>query len=486
MDFQGVNNFSLLGLTDINVILGKNGCGKSFLLKNFEQRLPASQAISLIRYISPERAGQLMYEPSIEQSIGRNPNWMPENRRQNQSGNFREQSATLFRRLEMNVLRERERLAREGVHEAEFFDKIIDKINDLLERVSLQRDPQRGFAIIDKASNNIQHPNSLSSGEAELISLGIEFLSFSYEADKEGINVLLIDEPDVHLHPDLQHRLASFINSLFRDSTVTVIIATHSTSLLAGLAEGGQTNVAFMNRGDQELSFESVTQIDRDILPIFGAHPLSNVFNSHPILLVEGEDDERVWQQAVRSGEGLIKLYPCVTGNVDRMNAYENRVKSVINAVYDDGAAYSLRDRDDGDELIEDDQPIIRMKLSCRAAENLMLSDDVLHLCGTDWDQLEERIRKWVETSAEHQFLPQMQRFVDQGMDRKKHNLKEIRNIIVSLLTNKPWEVLVGQAIAHLAKNGGPVGEHSLKAYLGEKVIQHLLVKRPEHYPSLR
>ena len=43
-------------------------------------------------------------------------------------------------------------------------------------------------------------------------------------------------------------------------------------------------------------------------------------------------------------------------------------------------------------------------------------------------------------------------------------------------MSNKPWEVLVGQTIARVAKNGGGVaGEHGMTAYLGEKVCRHLL-----------
>lgn len=47
-----------------------------------------------------------------------------------------------------------------------------------------------------------------------------------------------------------------------------------------------------MRRGQVSLDFKTVTDTDRSILPIFGAHPLSNVLNQSPIFLVEGEDDE--------------------------------------------------------------------------------------------------------------------------------------------------------------------------------------------------
>jgi ABC-type multidrug transport system ATPase subunit len=147
----------------------------------------------------------------------------------------------------------------------------------------------------------------VSSGETELISLGIEFLEFTKESAPGKDNILFVDEPDVHLHPDLQDRLAKFIVEVLRDKPVTLVLATHSTALLTSLAEATEARVAFMRRKETSLSFSPISDIDRAILPIFGAHPLSNVFNNAPALLIEGEDDERVWQQAVRSAQGKIR-----------------------------------------------------------------------------------------------------------------------------------------------------------------------------------
>src|SRR3990172_11787183 len=122
---------------------------------------------------------------------------------------------------------------------------------------------------------------------------------FERECDPTKQNLLLFDEPDVHLHPDLQSRLATFMTSLSQRAPFTLLIATHSTPLLAALSQAGSTNVAFMRYGDREIKFSPADDTHRRILPIFGAHPLSNVFNESPILLVEGEDDERVCQQAI-------------------------------------------------------------------------------------------------------------------------------------------------------------------------------------------
>ncbi len=239
---------------------------------------------------------------------------MNDQRRRNRSENFRQQSATLFRRLEYLILREIEKSQLQPNHTPTTFDTTVDKLNILLDRVTLKRDENLAFKIYERDTGNETNPDAISSGESELISLGIEFLVFVKESEPNKENILFVDEPDVHLHPDLQERLARFIIDALRDEPVTLVLATHSTALVAGIAIDNDARIAFMTPKQTALTFKPVTAVDRQILPIFGAHPLSNVFNQAPVLLIEGEDDERVWQQAVRSSQGKVRVFPC---NVD-------------------------------------------------------------------------------------------------------------------------------------------------------------------------
>ena len=97
MDIVNAGGFTLNALSKLNVVLGKNGCGKSFMLKRVEQALLGQVGFGRIRYISPERGGILVYEPGIDQTIGQNPTWMADQRRKNQSDNFRQQKVSLHR-----------------------------------------------------------------------------------------------------------------------------------------------------------------------------------------------------------------------------------------------------------------------------------------------------------------------------------------------------------------------------------------------------
>jgi hypothetical protein len=238
-----------------------------------------------------------------------------------------------------------------------------------------------------------------------------------------------------------------------------------------------------MSPRQPELRFQSINAVDREILPIFGAHPLSNVFNEAPVLLVEGEDDERVWQQAVRSAKGKIRLYPCVVNGNAGFAEFETEVNKLISSVYDNASAFSLRDRDESPDAIDNVGHVTRMRLSCRAAENLMLSDDVLAYAGSDWPTFRECVEAWIANNGGHMFHGEVARFRDEGFDRKGFDFKDIRNVLLGLFSTKPWEVLVGQTIARVTtEGGGIVSDDSLTAYLGEKVCTHLLRLEP---PSL-
>jgi energy-coupling factor transporter ATP-binding protein EcfA2 len=470
MDLQA-QGYKLAGLKRINVLLGKNGAGKSTILKACEAGVDPSQ-VATKRYVTPERGGALVYEGNVEQTMMQNPTWMADTRRVNQFERFRQQSIAQFRRLELLVLRQSE-LAREVAD----FNGFITRLNSLLDNIELRRD-EATFTIHSQTSGERIDPASISSGEAELISLGIEVLMFGQDAVPGQANVLFLDEPDVHLHPDLQDRLVAFLVRSVEERDFIVVLATHSTAILGGLADYADATVAFMKAGETDLAFSSISETHRRVLPVFGAHPLSNVFNAAPVLIVEGEDDERIWQQVVRTSAGRLKVYPVACDGVADMHAYELEVARIVDAVYDSGRAFSLRDGDGIDTRLDPEGPVIRMRLACRAAENLLLSDDVLAGTGTSWDEVRERIERWLELGSDHPRYTAMAAFAHDGFDRRQHDLKELRMLLAGsiLSTTKPWEVLVGQAIGALVgANAGASAPDSLESYLGAEVMTHIL-----------
>jgi hypothetical protein len=446
----------------------------------FEQNRASLPNVGIARYITPERGGELQYAGNIETNIAANPNWGADVRRSNRYDNFRQMSVTEFRRLETLVLRkiEKDRTTRQDLTFS--FDSTLALINQLLDNVRIARGDNSGFEIFSSNSDKRREPSSLSSGEAELISLAIEILAFSYAAETHigRTSYLFLDEPDVHLHPDLQDRLVKLLVEAVSGKNIIVIIATHSTAILGALSYNENASVGFITSGQREVIFSQIGEALRRVLPIFGAHPLSNVFNKSPILLVEGEDDERIWQQAIRSSQGKLRIWPCQAGDIQSLDEYENQVEAIAESVYDNAIAFSLRDRDNAPYEIDDKKIVKRMRLFCRASENLLVSDDVMLLLGSNWETLSTAIEDWLTKYPEHPQFDAMLAFKKSNYDRLNSDLKPLCNILMMLMgSRKPWEVAVGQAIARLASVAGVQGDNSLTRYLGSKLVNAFKLK---------
>jgi len=437
---------------------------------------------NLVRYITPERGGTLRYDGNIETNEGHDPSWLNQVRRKNQFNQFRESSVLNFRRLEIQVLRAIE--TEPDLRASTFtFDAEVEKINTLLDRIKIRRADSQSFEVLDRENDQVISPETLSSGESELISLAVEILLFARLCRTPNYtpytNWFLMDEPDVHLHPDLQYRLMQLIASEFASlNNGRILIATHSTSILSSLTNSvEELRIGFKVSGNPVVKYELASETLQKLLPMFGAHPLSSVFNQRPILIVEGEDDERIWSQVERTSKGRIKVFPCVAGDIQSIDAYEIMASRLIEAVYDNGVAYSIRDRDESTGDLSDAENVRRARLACRAAENLVLSDDVLELLGTNWKTMKSELENWLKSNAGHVRFGNVEAFRSGGWNRKTHSIKEIRNLVVGLSgSNKPWEIAVGQAISGLStsKHAGP---NSLSAYLGSKVVSMLNLK---------
>jgi predicted ATPase len=471
MDLTQEGQFRLSNLSKINVLLGKNGCGKSSLLKKIEQQLK-NQNNGEVNYVTPERGGTLTYNASVEQNSTNDENWASSQKRQNQWGQFKAYSISQFRKLELLSLREIEKNRAVRQDLTYNFDTIIQKINNLLTNVRIERTNKGDFEIFHNNTNEKLRANQISSGESELIALTIECLTFAKSCKEDEQNVLFLDEPDVHLHPDLQAKLVEFLIELVDSHNFMIIMATHSTAILGALLEYQNSRFSILANGSSESDFKEISEIYRTILPIFGAHPLSNLFNQSPIILVEGDDDVRIFQQATRTSDGALKFYPCSVGGNGFLAEYENAVIEIINGVYDNATAFSLRDRDEGDEIIADSPPLVRYKTSCRAAENLILSDEVLQNLSTNWEALQREINNWLDNFNGHSKYDVMSNFRDGGFDRKGFDLKEIRNVLMGLTpSSKPWEIAVGQVIGKIA-----TGEVA-KDFNENKICNYLSVK---------
>jgi hypothetical protein len=305
--------------------------------------------------------------------------------------------------------------------------------------------------------------------------LAIEILVF---ARKTGVDkTLLLDEPDVHLHPDLQQKLVTFIEDLAKTHNFNVVIATHSTAIIGAFSERADLQIIPITNRNQSI-FEGFNRdgISREIVPIFGSHPLSSQFSKFPILLVEGDDDKRVFDQAIRTSEGRFKFMPIPTNTVNKMHEWEVWLDKFLPSIYDNPVAFSLRDLDAISTPNIDDFGIVkRARLNCYSIENLLLTSDVLEGVGMSETAFKTDLQKWYQFNQSRSDSQSLKELIDNFDDRRILNIKSLRNIITAVLgTNKQWEVLLGQKIAKTNLGEGKGKPNSLFTYLGDKTINLL------------
>ena len=122
----------------------------------------------------------------------------------------------------------------------------------------------------------------------------------------------------------------------------------------------------------------------------------------------------------MKRSEGRVSVIPCVAGDVQSMTKYENTTNSLLEVIYDYAKAFSLRDGDGISEQLTDLPAVVRCRLNCRTAENLILTDDVLRELGVDWPTLQTRLEKWIQENCGHPQYADAVKFRDDRWDRKE------------------------------------------------------------------
>ncbi|MFH1108149.1 MAG: AAA family ATPase [Planctomycetota bacterium] len=114
------------------------------------------------------------------------------------------------------------------------------------------------------------------------------FLDVLLKTTVSGAQILLLDEPESGLHPDLQRQFLEFLYRLSSDKGIQVFMATHSPVLL-NYADSITLHRVRNVRGER-----SATHVPKDALHTalsdLGIRP-SDLFNTDVCILVEGADD---------------------------------------------------------------------------------------------------------------------------------------------------------------------------------------------------
>ncbi len=458
----GAGFWTLNGMTDFTVLVGKNGSGKSVLLRSWRD-----QDQEGVHYVAPERTGEMDFQPQYitqEMDVG--------NRR---SGSTRNYVPDYRRRI---IGRVQTYFMQRGNTRGNVVPPgNPDEIEALL--TSLTSD----FSVTLKAGTpsydltrvgtdeKIGGVDQLSSGEAQLLTIGLDILTIAaiWDIENRAQRILLIDEPDAHIHPDLQVRFAEFLFRVLDRFKLQVVVATHSMSLLAAAGQfgGDRTSVIFLQRTKHAFAAQSFDAARKEAATVLGGHVLMGPLFGAPLLLVEGDDDFRIWGQVPRHHVINLGVLPC---NGEEIFKYQKSLERTLESISDakpKPIGYALID---GDKKLpapnpDNRQQFVRfIQLSCHEAENLYLTDEVLAQWGLTWTDARAKLIAAADAN------PTLAVFSSSTFDKRHADIKDLISHVAELLDpkNVEWTQRVGAAIG----KAKPTGE--LASFLGHFVVDSL------------
>ncbi len=460
--FLGSGHWQLSSLNAICVVLGRNGSGKSQLLRGLRDVAPDSS-----HYVVPERTGEITFQPHLVTEV-----ISPTSRRNRSAGNFsasyREEVVT---RIQAYYTKRGTKKVEQINHDP---DDLLRTLSLVLPDFTVRVKSENPFYELHriKDGSSVTSVSALSSGESQLLSLGMDILTIvgMWELDRVEKRLLLVDEPDAHIHPDLQIKFADFLCHIEREFSVQIVVATHSTTLLSALGQfaDNKLSVIYLDPDKEVVVAEPFTAVTRELSALLGGHLLMGPLFAAPVLLVEGDDDYRVWIQVARSGAIKLCVLPC---NGDEIKRYQKTLERMFAALSENTQLRGIALLD-GDKPLPTPQPnapqqYVRFaRLNCHETENLYLSDEVLAELGHTWDSCQAAVLAQADNFGNK--APALRAL--QGIDRRTADIKSVISEVAEILDPKKllWTVRIGKFIG----KGQPTGQ--LADFIGADTIELL------------
>lgn len=453
----GSGNLRFSQLNQLTVVFGKNGSGKSLYLRQIKNSYPED-----VVYNNPEKGGQFSHNSTIQQEINEKPLG---GRNRDKDLNDYYYTQVIGRITNFFISRGASRKENPSPN----VEEIEEIIGCLLPELEIKLDAKPPYLKV------VGRPNlmSLSSGERSLLSIGVEvaLLAGTFRIEENEKKIIILDEPDNHLHPDFHYNLAFFINKILSMFEIQIILATHSMTLLAAI--GGQlkekASILFMKPDVESLQAKKFSKYQLEISRLLGGHALLGPLMDSPIVLVEGDDDFRVWSQIPRHGNFLMSVFPC--GGGEECKKYQKVLEEIFDSMTDQNGSKKGFVVLDGDKSIPEEnstpQSYIKiLKLSCHELENLYLTDEVLQSMDLSWEAAKDLIKKKATDYGEKK-----ETLSNIGsIDRKNDDIKAIINELQNILDKKRlhWTLRIGKFLGNGPING------QIKEFLGESIAREL------------
>ena len=329
---------------------------------------------------------------------------------------------------------------REGRPRSGDFDALANAFSGAtsktLLRPTLDPGSPQGSVLHVETPANVKHTiDQLSSGEQEVLGL----MYFVRRLSARG-GVLLIDEPELHLHPSLQRALFSALEATAERAQVW--IATHSARLITAAPLDAIVHIVPATGDGANQVARASDEADRmRLLEDLGVHPIE-ALQSDALVVVEGPTDE----------QRLNALLPLELGRTVTFVAGNGAAVETVVKMLNEGDILvphlGIRDRDCmSDEeaaALENEIPNLSIWPS-RSIENEILSPPLisrtLERAGRPMSEaavfqrlreLADRQRDTVQADLVDARLRRAHSYTKEGntpLERQKHHLEEVQRV---------------------------------------------------------
>jgi len=112
--------------------------------------------------------------------------------------------------------------------------------------------------------------------------------------NSKGADLIVVDEPEIYLHPDLQHKILQILNN----TKVPIMISTHSVEIINSVEPSDVLLIDKNNRVAKRISDLEGLQHVANLLGSSQNVQLSKLARGKKILFVEGKDLKLLWRLA--------------------------------------------------------------------------------------------------------------------------------------------------------------------------------------------
>ncbi|MEZ4945406.1 MAG: AAA family ATPase [Cyclobacteriaceae bacterium] len=168
--------------------------------------------------------------------------------------------------------------------------------------------------------------NSLSSGEREVVNIVFDFI-----LRKPKNCIVIFDEPEIHLHPELSFKMIQTLRSIGENNQF--IFCTHSPDIISSSLDN---SVIFLSPPNDDVNFNQAIKVAEEdetnqALRLLG-HSIGIVALGKKIVLIEGKEsslDKQVYGSIIKGRFPGLVLVP--TGGKDEIQSFTKIQDNVLN-----------------------------------------------------------------------------------------------------------------------------------------------------------